>query len=407
MAAGFFDDSAAKKLKAAAAQGKPIGVIKVSEEISLKAVLLPPAVVDRAFGKEIRNNYAVVHLTVSNKSRDAAFILHHVFLDYSSWFSAPGVASDDFDLAESVNASFTKRRQLGSVEARIVRAELQEAQNWTWRNLLVRGLKVTGSIAAAYTFATTSPSVAKGIASFNGNVVPGVELLFPDPLIGQINRISDYGFRTPTVIPREDGTVIVAFFPLDRILTPALKEAFLKSPAIFFNPELVAIDPKAQTLIGPLIQPFFEQGMKQLKQSVKAYEDALADPTKAAQLNAQALQSFIKFMRSLSLDNVRLGVEGVMVVDVKNAPASISGVEWGGNGSDFWLTPGKKTGKLTGRLLSGGEVKIKDAVALGIKSVKTVSVSQDGRTIDFEIELASAIESGAKLGSEPGTWVTE
>src|SRR5215469_5428312 len=59
--------------------------LPVSANVTAQAVLLPPKVVERIFGKEIALSYAVIEVNVANKSRDAAFILHGLFLDYREW----------------------------------------------------------------------------------------------------------------------------------------------------------------------------------------------------------------------------------------------------------------------------------------------------------------------------------
>jgi hypothetical protein len=68
-----------------------------------------------------------------------------------------------------------------------------------------------------------------------------------------MNRISDLGFQTNKVIPKASSDIIVTFFPLDRFLTPGLKELFIKSPALFFSPYALQFDPKGKKEINQLI----------------------------------------------------------------------------------------------------------------------------------------------------------
>lgn len=60
-----------------------LGVSTVSSSLSVDAVLLPRDVTRRIFGNEIAKNFAIVQMTISNRSTTGAFILHSVLLDYS------------------------------------------------------------------------------------------------------------------------------------------------------------------------------------------------------------------------------------------------------------------------------------------------------------------------------------
>src|SRR5450755_788551 len=75
----------------------------VKDSVGVTAVLLTQPAVRRLFGKEIAKTYAVVQLTVSNRSADAAFVVHSSYIDTSQralgggtrGFTADGVAKDD------------------------------------------------------------------------------------------------------------------------------------------------------------------------------------------------------------------------------------------------------------------------------------------------------------------------
>ena len=56
--------------------------ITVNDNVHVQAVLIPQKDVNRIFGKEIAQNYAVIEVNVSNKSKDAALIIHGIFIDY-------------------------------------------------------------------------------------------------------------------------------------------------------------------------------------------------------------------------------------------------------------------------------------------------------------------------------------
>jgi len=146
-----------------------------------------------------------VELIVSNRSRDAALVVHSIFLDYSQWLlsgtsnrtipacpppaergkTAQSGAQTATTLPECVNRqeswqAYSQPNQIAATEYRIPRGQLLDAQQWSARNLAVRGLETLGSLAAGYVFAFKEPGIAKGVAAFNGNFLPAFRYLFPD-----------------------------------------------------------------------------------------------------------------------------------------------------------------------------------------------------------------------------------
>jgi hypothetical protein len=91
--------AAATALQDAAKRGFPLTTSStdVTGKISVEAVLIPAKIAKTVFGKEISNNYAIISLTISNRSSDESFIVHSIFIDYSQWLlsgSSP-VAQED------------------------------------------------------------------------------------------------------------------------------------------------------------------------------------------------------------------------------------------------------------------------------------------------------------------------
>ncbi len=212
----------------------PLPVRTVNNSVAVSATLVTHTAVRRLFGKEIANTYAVVQLTISNRNPDAAFVLHSAYIDVSKWaLGGAGLTSVPMDL-KRYQAS-TVSNQIASVEARIARGQLLDAQTWSARNWTVRLLAVAGTVASAGLF-NVGESAAKSIAAFNGAVVPGVAFAWPDGAVGQLNRISDFGFQTNKVIPKESGDVVVCFFPMDMFLSPGLRKIFVDSPGLFLSP---------------------------------------------------------------------------------------------------------------------------------------------------------------------------
>jgi hypothetical protein len=227
--------------------------IDVNGNVGAEAVLIPRVDARRIFGKNIADNYAVVEVNVSNKSPDATLIIHNIYIDYSRWalsgatdagvvFSgATTVEGVERDRLAPYHASNNPNR-VASEEYRIVRGQLLDAQLSTRRNRILKWLSLAGTLASAYTFSLSEEGIIRGIAAYNGVAIPGLAATFPDAVIPQLNRVSDFGFQTNKVIPKQGGEVVVCFFPIDRFLTPGFRALFLKSPALFFAPLQMLVD---------------------------------------------------------------------------------------------------------------------------------------------------------------------
>jgi len=79
--------AATTAVKDAAKKGFPLTSSSpdVTGNISVEATLIPANIAKTVFGKEIALNYAVIALTISNRSSDQSFIVHTVFIDYGQW----------------------------------------------------------------------------------------------------------------------------------------------------------------------------------------------------------------------------------------------------------------------------------------------------------------------------------
>lgn len=265
---GNKDAAQTQAIKDAASKGFPMqSAATVRDNVSVEAVLLPYSICKRIFGTEIANNYTAVEVTVSNRSADAAMIVHSLYIDYSKWLlsgtpealaaggracaggtppgPAPIASAADKTVGLETFQSSTKPGQVASVESRIARGELLDAQNWTIRNWVIRALETAGAIASGYQFVFKEQGLIRGIGAFNGQVIPASQILWPDGTIGQLNRISDYGFQANKVIPKQSADIMVGFFPIDRFLTPGLKKIFRKAPAAFFVPGSLFADPQS------------------------------------------------------------------------------------------------------------------------------------------------------------------
>jgi hypothetical protein len=433
-----------EKLQEAAKKGFALTAkTNVSQSASIQAVLIPANLAQRIFGKEVAHNYAVVELIVSNEDEKAALVVHSVFLDYSQW-ALSGFSQTAAGPAGPTSQVFTKSAQVASIESRLIRGEMLDAQQWTLRNWTVRSLTAVGSIAGGFAF-PFSGDVAKGIAAFNGEVVPGAAALWPDGTVNQINRVTDFGFQTNKVIPKQAADVLVAFFPIERFLTPGFKKVFLKDPAALFVPYQMMSDPETvrdfQNFVQPWVKTFsvscnancntkaktddsespaagteadfagtmrraiFEEGCpadmetgsdtseaKKAGAEESATEKSVAADISAtvndqAALNHANLCKLKRILQGVSLNNIRVGLEGAMTVDVNTVPATIYDVQFdsGNTDSSIWTKTGtEQKGTISGVYLTGGQPEVVDSK--GTK-YSDITISKDAKEDSSDTEL--------------------
>lgn len=344
-----------QKLQAAASKGFRLNA---NGPVNVEAVLIPARIASRLFGKEISDNYAAVELTVSNKNHDSAFLIHSIYIDYGDWLlsgtdqarrtAGITVAQKTLDSVSATPESTavqatTEESQVASTEYRVARGEALDAQQWSSRNWTMRSLTLLGVLATGSEFAFKEVNVAKAIGSFTGQVVPAAAAFWPDGSTAQIDRISDFGFRTNKVIPKESSDIVVAFFPLDRFLTPGLKKIFIDSPAVFFLPAAALVDGKIKTQVRDM-----------LNKAVKAVT--------GKELSAKPLtdSDVMDIFNGISMNKIRIKVGGILVVDPDTVPARIDSVTF--DGTPDWTKAGTLAGVINGTLLTSGIPEI-DAMA--------------------------------------------
>lgn len=451
----FAQDDASDKTKKALTEAAKNGnglhtQIIVNGNVHAQAVLIPRIDARRIFGSEIANNYAVVEVNIGNKSPDAALIIHGVFIDYSAW-PLSGAAPSNLRSPRSPDpyqeSSFPN--QVASEEYRVVRGQLLDAQTDTLRNRFLRWLTLAGNLAGAFTFSINEQGIVKGIAAATGVGIPGVATAWPDKTIEQLNRISDFGFRSNKVVPKQASEVIVCFFPIDRFLTPGFRKLFLKSPALFFAPLQILVDKKvradAEAALGDLFGDF-GFGFNELQKALPCYmvirHSHATDPAWAPCLDQFGLEekdaktnelrvkvyrdgndkgktipsefeNFKKFMGleflgSVSLNRVTITVDGVMSVDVNTIAARIDEIDFDKvadcgdtDGQCFWrnvtANGGVRTGVIRGAYLGGGKVVLAEQEALGIEDLKVIAEGSTDDELHFSLKLTKPVPNQTKL----------
>lgn len=368
-----------------------------SRDVTVDALLVPASAAKRIFGGELAKHYAVVQMVISNHNQDDALILQSVLLDYSHWlfsnnFQAP--IPQNSTLSLSATQAANKQYTVPSMDAREVRGQLQDAQVWSVRNTIIRGLTLAGAVAASYQFVTVDPNYLKGIAAFGNTVVPAVATFWPDRIAGQIDRVNDFGFQTNRVIPKGGSETIIGFFPVDDFLLPEEKNIFLKAPAAFFTPGQMLLDTKYSTildkkvlslglmpagsknadvnavLVKALVHYETERALLAIPPAVGATDDVKATYTAKLKVASDALtdneQVILGVLQKASLSNIRVVVGGVMTVDVDAVPAVIDAINVvNDTTAATWASGATVQGCITGSFLTNATLNVTGSTAVG------------------------------------------
>lgn len=382
----------------------------VSHQVAIQAVLIPANLAHRIFGKEVSDRYAVVELIISNRDSKASLVVQSIFLDYSRWLLNGNGQHSDTLLLSDPDETATLPSQVASVESRLVRGELLDAQAWTRRNWTMRTMIWLGTLAVGFEF-PFSTDVQKGIGAWNGAVVPASQTLWPDGTIPQINRISDVGFQTNKVIPKESADIVVAFFPLNRFLTKGFRDQFLHNTAAWFVPKEMLADPKTasefERTVGPLAKHILEPDASAATASSDlrgAMVDAiLADCSRTDATESKEKTKSCSLQRLLdgvSLNRIHVVLHGVMTVDERTIPPILQSVKFtGAQDSSLWTKTGAdQAGTIHGLYLSGGTVSLVDANgdAIDGATAKVVEGTSTDTQLNFTIHLTKCVPSSVK-----------
>jgi len=384
-------------LNALAASGVALnGSTNVKDNVRIQAVLLPHPSASRVFGKEIANHYAVIQVIVDNQSEDSSFLLQSIFMDYSDWALSGIINSADTAPADSKTAPTDTDchaarppdssqvascpGQVASVEYRVIRGQLQDASVWSGRNTVVRVAVFAGAISTGLVGLKSKAALGYS-SSYSGDFIPALQILWPDPTVAQVNRVSDLGFQTNKAFPKGSADVVYAFFPIERFLSPGLKHLFLNAPALFFSPAQLFFDKKIdhRAIARRGVSKKDIEETKNLILDLLQVSDTLAGTpaslsvTKDEQVLALLLQRcdnttpdsqacrYKKIFASISLNKIHVVAGGVMSVNTQTIPANITSIDFalGNNTADLWMKTGvDQSGTVTGRFLTGSSLTV-------------------------------------------------
>jgi hypothetical protein len=285
----------------------------IRNKVAVQAGMMPDALVRRIFGKAIAESYGVFLLTISNRSDTEAFILQNVFVDYSRW-SLAGCKKTDL-LGQTPLEPFqegTQPCQFASAEQGTVRALLQNGQNWSWRSQLIRYLTTAGAIVSGFTWtAGARTNFPKIVGTITGTAIPSLSVAIPDEFVDRLNLLSDEGFRANTAIPKGRSAIVIAFFPLDRFLTPGLKRLFQKVPALFFSPDLMMTVGESTGHLGVSVRAEIDQTLQQVlsKRQYCAMENAVALKDESAGSDFKCESDTARTWKLLRVDCSRVALD--------------------------------------------------------------------------------------------------
>jgi hypothetical protein len=437
-----------KALQADAAAGVALnGSTNVKGNVTTQVVLLPRNQAEKVFSKEIGRRYAVVQVTINNKNKNAAFLLHSIFVDYSRWaLSGMSLSSEDTCPGTSDDSQIPScPGQVASVESRVIRGELQDAANWTWRNGIIRAAVIVGTVASGIP-AFSSKNAVKYVGAYNGQFIPGVQVFWPDETVPQLNRVSDLGFQNNKVIAKETADIVYAFFPIDRFLTPGMSKIFLYSPAVFFAPAQIFVDPhvgkhcwkpgvclsksevaEVKNLIEDLAAAACT-GNKDICPPARSKDNETKDMQRrrdqrmlalltmncadsAPQSGCAVAAPVQRLVERTSLNSISVLVQGVMTVDVTIVPPNITDITFdkGNDSADVWQEISNPLdGSVSGLFLTGGTLIVtsvevpaeqseKIADYLDPKTISVVSDESNDTRLRFKLQWKKPIPAGSKL----------
>ena len=330
--------------------------------------LMDPNNVADIFGSRIAHRYIALQVTIENYNDKLDYLIRDVSLDLNKVFPAqdpaaslrtkgtgqatqpddvkgwekrmgpPLNASGNQDSATGEGFELSKYRfRLSSMELSLVRGIAEKGQGQSTRNLLLRLLRATGTIAASFIGVTpVGRSYAPAAAMFNGPMLTSYSDAFPDYTINQLNRLNDSAYRANTLVPKGMSKVLVVFIDQADFLTDQQRSMFKKDPILL-----------------------------------------------AFSANGQ-----IDFRRAEAI------VHGSLIEEVNNQPPSITTARFDSDSvANFQNAKPVVKGRIIGKYLADSDIKFAD-------DTKDLSVVKDGSATDNELKFLIKADKPVKPGRE-------
>jgi hypothetical protein len=186
------------------------------DDIRVYRSLIAPKVVSDIFGRRIGKKFIVIQVTVSNKSKDYQYIIHDLSLNLTRIF-ADGRFGDHYEMS--------------SLDLTLLRGVAEKGQIYDKRNIIIRLLRASGTIAGGIVGVTDfGSSYAPSVAAYNGPVISALSEAFPDNTVTEMNRLNDSAYIANTVIAKEQSKVMAVFLPQEILLDKTQQKLFWDEP---------------------------------------------------------------------------------------------------------------------------------------------------------------------------------
>lgn len=201
------------------------------DNIKVTRSLMSPKNVSDAFGRRIGKRYIALQITVANRNAEYQWLITDASVDMARIIGYMGKscaqrAQSLIELtAKSANPTLT------GADLTVLRGVAEKGQNYDPRNLSVRVLQGTGTIAAGLLGVTMfGPAFAPSVAAFNGPLITAVQRIFPDETINQMNRLNDSAYGANLLVPKQQSKVMVVFIPVATLLNSDEQKKFYADP---------------------------------------------------------------------------------------------------------------------------------------------------------------------------------
>jgi len=223
----------------------PVDQMK-QQYVKVWRTLMAPKNVADAFGKRIAKRYIAMQITIANRNSDYQWLIQDASINLSKLMvnlQQPGCAANLNHLLSALKTE-SDNPNVTSADLTVLRGVAEKGLVLDGRNLGLRILTGVGTIAGGLT--GFGPSIAPGVAVFNGPVLSAYQSMFPDFTINQLNRLNDSAFIANTVVGKQQARVIVIFLPMEYLLTKDQAKKFYSNPETVFGcPDLRLLEADA------------------------------------------------------------------------------------------------------------------------------------------------------------------
>lgn len=210
------------------------------EHILLTRALMAPKNVADAFGRRIAKHYIAMQLTVANRHPEYQWLITDASIDLQRLIERMRINGACCDRADSLSALLGGKAPNPTVtgaDLTVLRGVAEKGQNLDPRNLTLRILQGSGTVAAGLLGITTfGPSFAPSVASFNGPFISAFQRVFPDDTVNQLHRLNDSAYAANILVPKHQARAMVVFIPMSMLLSREEQKKFYDDPYSVYSP---------------------------------------------------------------------------------------------------------------------------------------------------------------------------